>query len=78
MDSHKRPDVIKYCNDTFLCSMEKYQAKMVKWEIKESELVQIDPVLGPCYILGAPIFIFFYLLTNTFPSHDLPLHPSIT
>ena len=25
-----------------------------------------------CYVLGAPIFIF-YLLTNTFPSHDLPL-----
>ena len=29
------------------------------------------------YILGAPIFIF-HLLTNTFPSRDLPLHLSIT
>ena len=35
-----------------------------------------DDIL-PCYILGAPIFIF-HLLTNTFPSRDLPLHPSIT
>ena len=38
---------MKYCNDTFLCLMEKYWAKIVKWEMKESELIQIDPILGP-------------------------------
>ena len=47
MDGHKRPDVVKYRNDTFLRLMEKYQAKMAIWEMKESKLVQIDPVLGP-------------------------------
>ena len=30
-----------------------------------------------CYVLEAPIFIF-HLLTNTFPSRDLPFLPSIT
>jgi len=47
MDGHERPDVMKYHNNTFLHSMEKYWAKMTIWEIKESELVRIDPVLGP-------------------------------
>jgi len=47
MDGHERPDVVKYHNNTFLRLMEKYWAKMAIWEMKESKLVQIDPVLGP-------------------------------
>jgi len=47
MDGHERPDVVKYRNNTFLHLMEKYRAKMAKWEMKESELMWIDPVLGP-------------------------------
>jgi len=47
MDGHERPDVVKYRNETFLPDMEKYQRKMVKWEPQGSELVCVDPVLGP-------------------------------
>jgi len=47
MDGHKRPDVVKYRNETFLPDMEKYQRKMVKWEPQGSELMRVDPVLGP-------------------------------
>ena len=45
MDSHERPDVVEYCNKTFLHLMAEYQKKMVKWELKESELMCVDPVL---------------------------------
>lgn len=45
MDGHERLDVVEYYNKMFLCLMAKYQKKMVKWELKESELVCVDPVL---------------------------------
>ena len=66
MDGHKRPDVVKYRNDTFLCLMEKYQAKMVIWEMKESELVQIDPVLGP----GKKRIIVFFQDESSFHANE--------
>jgi hypothetical protein len=47
MDRHERADVVEYCNNTFLPLMMSYQERMVKWELQGSELVHIDPVLGP-------------------------------
>lgn len=47
MDGHERADVVKYRNDVFLPLMESYQGRMAKWEPQESQLVRIDPVLGP-------------------------------
>jgi hypothetical protein len=46
MDGHKRPDVVKYCMDTFLPLMESYQKRMVKWEPQGSKLVCSKLVLG--------------------------------
>jgi len=46
MDNHKRPDVVEYHNKTFLCSMEKYQKRMAKWEMKGSKCMHIDPELS--------------------------------
>jgi len=47
MDGHERPDVVEYRNKTFLRSMEKYQKRMAKWEMKGSKCMRIDPELSP-------------------------------
>ena len=47
MDGHERPDVVEYRNDVFLPLMASYQGRMVKWEPQGSQLVRIEPVLGP-------------------------------
>ena len=47
MDGHERPDVIEYCINIFLPLMALLERRMVQWVLRESELVHIDPELGP-------------------------------
>jgi hypothetical protein len=47
MDGHERPDVVEYCQTTFLPLMATCQERMARWEPKESGLMCIDPMLGP-------------------------------
>lgn len=50
MDGHERPDVVEYRANTFLPLMALHEKKMVQWVVNESnpsELVRVDPKLGP-------------------------------
>jgi len=47
MDGHKRPDVIDYWVNTFLPLMAQLEKQMVHWIANRSELVRVDPELGP-------------------------------
>ena len=47
MDGHERPDVVEYRKSIFLPLMASYQGRMAKWEPQGSQLVRVDPVLGP-------------------------------
>ena len=46
MDGHERPDIVEYCNQTFLPLMGEYQKRMAKWELQGSKLVRTGPKLG--------------------------------
>jgi len=47
MDGHERPDVIEYRINVFLPLMASLERRMVQWVLRESELVCVDPELGP-------------------------------
>ena len=47
MDGHERPDVIDYRVNTFLPLMAQLEKRMVHWVANGSELVRVDPELGP-------------------------------
>jgi hypothetical protein len=47
MDGHERPDVVEYRLKTFLPLMALHEKKMVQWVARGSELVRVDPDLGP-------------------------------
>jgi hypothetical protein len=47
MDGHERPDVVQYRETTFLPLMALHEKRMVEWVANGSELVCIDPKLGP-------------------------------
>ena len=47
MDSHERPDIIKYQDDVFLPLMALYERRMVEWKSEGSGFVRIEPDLGP-------------------------------
>ena len=47
MDGHKRPDVINYQLNSFLPLMAQYEKRMVHWVADRTNLVHIDPKLGP-------------------------------
>jgi hypothetical protein len=47
MDGHERPDVMEYQVKTFLPLMALHEKKMVQWVMRGSELVRVDPELGP-------------------------------
>jgi len=56
MDGHERPDVIEYRKNTFLPTMALYKKQMAQWVLQESELVHVDPVLGPGEKRIVPLF----------------------
>ena len=50
MDGHERPDVVEYWKNKFLPLMALHEKNMVQWVTNgsnSSELVRIDPKLGP-------------------------------
>ncbi len=47
MDGHERPDVIDYWVNTFLPLMAQLEKQMVHWVMNRSELVCVNPELGP-------------------------------
>jgi hypothetical protein len=47
MDSHKRPDVVKYHNAVFLPLITSFEKQMVQWIQRGSKFKCIDPDLGP-------------------------------
>ena len=47
IDGYERPDVMQYWVNTFLPLMALQEKKMVEWIANGSELVHIDPKLGP-------------------------------
>ena len=49
MDSHERPDIVRYWNNVFLLLMASFERCMVQWrpEGEGAELVCIEPDLGP-------------------------------
>jgi hypothetical protein len=47
MDSHERPDVIKYRNSKFLLLMASYERRMVQWKPEGIGLVCVKPDLRP-------------------------------
>jgi len=47
MDGHERPDVVEYRNDVFIPLMTSLERRMAHWDSRGSELVRIDPELGP-------------------------------
>jgi hypothetical protein len=46
IDSHKRPDIVEYYNQTFLPLMAEHQKRMAKWELQGSKLIHTGPKLG--------------------------------
>jgi hypothetical protein len=47
MDGHERPDVVEYRMKEFLPLMALHERRMVQWIARGSELVRVDPDLGP-------------------------------
>ena len=47
MEGHERPDVIDYRVNVFLPLMAQLEKWMVHWVANGSELVRVDPELGP-------------------------------
>ena len=47
MDSHERPDVVKYRNSKFLLLMASYKRRMVQWKPKGIGLVYVELDLRP-------------------------------
>ncbi len=47
MDGHKRPDVIEYQKNKFLPLMALFERHMVHWKPEGTDLVCIEPDLGP-------------------------------
>jgi hypothetical protein len=47
MDGHERPDVVEYRKETLLPTMALYEKRMVQWVLQGSELVYVNPDLGP-------------------------------
>ena len=66
MDSHERPDVVEYCNQTFLPLMAEYRKRMANWELQGSKLVHIGPVLE----LGEPQIIMLFQDESFFHANE--------
>lgn len=47
MDGHEREDVVAYRVEIFLPTMELYEHRMAKYELKGPDLVRVPPTLGP-------------------------------
>ncbi len=47
MDGHERPDVMEYRSNVFLPLMALLERRMVQWDSSGSEVVRVDPDLGP-------------------------------
>jgi hypothetical protein len=45
MDSHKRPDIVKYRNNMFLPLMASFERHMVQWRPKGPDLEYVEPDL---------------------------------